>query len=103
MQRWEYCVIAGVKVDSIGTIEGHYPRLHFFSMRGIAKSIDLGKGAAKNRPSGWEKVTEGGYIAYTIAALGNEGWEMVGTGYQYPGIPGGTGESHCIYFRRPIE
>jgi len=100
MQKWEYCVITGVDNSSIGTFTGHYPRLSFLGLRGISEEVDLGKNAAPKRPEGWEKVSEGGYIAYTIAKLGSEGWEMVGTGTG--SSTNGTG-SHCIYFKRPIE
>ena len=102
MQRWEYCVITGVKVTGIGSFEGKYPKLYYFSLAGIDRKVDLGKSSAKTRPDGFEKVTEGGYIAATIARLGNDGWEMVGTGSHesFGQVPP---ESHCIYFRRLKE
>lgn len=100
MQKWEYCVITGVDSSSIGVFKGQYPKLNYFGFNGISQEVDLGNSAASKRPKGWEKVGEGGYIAYTIAKLGSEGWEMVGTGTG--SSMQGTG-THCIYFKRPIE
>ena len=95
MQKWEYCVITGVSGGG-GGFDGSYPKLNYFSKTGIVKIVDLGNGAASERPEGMRKVSEGGYIASTIARLGQEGWEMVGMGVE-------TASYHCIYFRRPIE
>jgi hypothetical protein len=98
MQKWEYCVITGVTFQNMG-ISGNHPILEYFSINGIEKSEDLGDKAASKRPN-LKNISEGGYIASVIARLGNEGWEMVGTGYRaYTSIDG----HHCIYFRRPIE
>jgi hypothetical protein len=98
MQKWEYCVITGVDFATYG-ITGSYPKLSYFSINGVAKEIDLGNSAASKRPSGMQKVSEGGYIASIIASLGQEGWEMVGV---VNASSTGTG-THGIYFRRPME
>lgn len=69
MQKWEYCVITGVTGDISGFL-AHYPRLVYFSLNGISSEMDLSDGAARNRPKGWEKVSEAGYVAHVIAQLG---------------------------------
>jgi len=98
MQKWEYCLITGVEVSSIGKFDGYYPRLYFFGLNGLSQEVDLGNSGASQRPKGLEKVSEKEYIAHMIAKLGSEGWEMVSTG------KGGRGSgSNCIYFRRPLE
>jgi hypothetical protein len=98
MQQWEYCVLTGV-VSNAGGIDGSYPKLTFFSLRGMEKIIDLSKGKRSTRPKGWEDVEEYHYIAAKIAELGIQGWEMVGIGGDER--TQGTGP-HCIYFRRQI-
>lgn len=100
MQKWEYCVITGVVINTNGVLTGRNPRLYHFSLDGIDKKEYLGDNAANARPRGWKDVNETGYIAHTVAMLGSEGWEMVGTGMgnEIEGIM-----AHCIYFRRPIE
>jgi hypothetical protein len=98
MQKWEYCLLTGVKIDVIGNLEGNYPKLTYFSVDG-KKEINLSNSAKATRPKGFEKVSEGWYIAAVIADLGIKGWEMVGTG-QSDYLNGGI--KHIIYFRRPI-
>lgn len=100
MQKWEYLVISGVKVSSIGRFEGKYPRLTYFGLSGITQEVDLGNSEASKRPQGFQKMREGGYLAYIIAKLGSEGWEMVGTGKGED--QNGLG-ANCLYFKRPIQ
>ena len=100
MQKWEYCIITGVATDANGRFRGLNPKLYFFSLDGIEEIYDLGDSTASERPAGWKRVNEAGYIAYTIANLGAEGWEMVGTSVESY-VQGAI--AHCIYFRRPIE
>jgi len=100
MQKWEYCLITGVMVSSIGKFEGRYPRLYFFGLDGLSQEVNLGDSVASQRPKEFQKVSEGGYIAHWIAKLGSEGWEMVGTGKGDD--QSGLG-ANSIYFRRPLE
>ena len=88
MQKWEYCSLGPFRDASWG---GYYPRLTYytdkgpkhFSMKEFNKDIETSEGLAR-----------------TIAALGNDGWEMVGFG----AVPGRHDEAHhIIYFKRPIE
>jgi hypothetical protein len=100
MQKWEYCIITGVATDAKGRFGGLNPKLYLFLLDGLEEKEDLGDDTAFQRPPDWKKVSEAGYIAYKIAKLGIEGWEMVGTSiesYTKRGV------AHCIYFRRPIE
>lgn len=98
-QKWEYCVITGIDVSSVG-FKPHFPKLTYFSLNGIETQIDLGNSAASKRSENWKDVSEAGYVAHIIAKLGMEGWEMVGTGSGSSNQ--GTG-IHCNYFRRPIN
>ena len=100
MNQWEYCVLTGVMVPTRGDFSGYYPHLFKFSKDGIAEEMDLTKKGAAKRPDGWEKASEGEYIAATIAQLGMQGWEMVGTGLGMLNF--GDWGSHSIYFKRPI-
>jgi hypothetical protein len=100
MQQWEYCVMIGVQINTQG-FGGYYPRLTYLSMSGIERDVDLGSKAAASRPKGWERVSEGGYIAHIIAELGAEGWEMVSAVPQSTSAQG-VG-AHSIYFRRPVS
>lgn len=99
MQQWEYCVLSGVYSGSAGEFKGKFPKLRFFGLDGISQEIDMQNSAASQRPKGWEKVDERKYIAYMIAKLGSEGWEMVGTA---AGSSQQGNGSHCIYFKRTI-
>lgn len=91
-------MLTGIWTSSF--FEGKYPQLYYFGLNGISKQVDLGNGAASQRPEGFKKVSEGGYIAHVIAKLGSEGWEMVGTGKGND--QNGLG-SNNIFFKRPIE
>lgn len=101
MNRWEYCVISGIKQQGSG-LSGQYPIMIYFGTNGIKQMVDLSNHGASRRPKGWEKVSEQEYISAFIAKLGQQGWEMVNaviTQYnelsEYP--------SHSIYFKRLIE
>ena len=100
MQKWEYCIITGVATDKNGMFGGLHPKLFFFLMDGIEEEDYLVDEAAFQRPRECKNVSEAGYIAYKIAKLGLEGWEMVETSIESY-TEGGV--AHCIYFRRPIE
>ena len=84
MQKWEYCVITGLSQTGM-----EYPCFYIFSNKGY-ELVDT----FKNRPKG---VTEGDSVAMLISQLGDEGWEMVGTGSTREGF------SHSIYFKRMKE
>ena len=89
MQKWEYCIITGVKINSTGRFDGKSPRLYFFALNGVPVETE--------RPKELEKVGDNRYIANTIAKLGFDGWEMVSTGRAEDPM------LHYIYFRQPIE
>ena len=95
MQKWEYCVLTGASFDFEG-LQGKYPKLYIFSLEGISV-VDLGNKASSQRPKGLEKANEAKYIAYTIAKLGLDGWEMVSA------ANGTAGTQSKIFFRRQIE
>jgi hypothetical protein len=57
-QKWEYCVITGIKVPVIAGFNPHYPKLTYFSLNGIETKIDLGNSAASKRPESWRKASE---------------------------------------------
>ncbi len=81
MQKWEYCVVIGIR--QAGTDLWPYsPSIWNFSASGIQTT-------RINKP-------EAGELAKTIAYLGEQGWEMVGTGY-------GGGNTQFLYFKRPKE
>jgi hypothetical protein len=98
MQKWEYCAITGIGLDTSGSLSGYNPNLHYFSLQGTT-SVDLGNGGKSKRPQNLQAMGEGEYIAYMIAKLGQEGWEMVGTGSGQSGYGNGP---LMIYFRRPL-
>ena len=80
MQKWEYCAISGIGgARNLNTTE---PGIWNFTMDGI-------QDFAINRP-------EKNEVAKEIAKLGEQGWEMVGTGNT-------SVITHCIYFKRPKE
>ncbi len=77
---WEYCAVD----DMRGSQNYSYPRVLFFTPEGekIEKLSGGGPNAERNK------------VAMKIAALGNEGWEMVGMGSVYEGA------GHVLYFKR---
>jgi hypothetical protein len=80
MQKWEYCVIAGLHtVEAIESLK-HYR----VTKNGFELVTDF-----KKRPIG---VSESDAVGQLIAQLGDEGWELVGAG--------NTGYLHTLYFKR---
>ena len=96
MQKWEYCAIVGIGASGNGTtLTTRYPGVFNFTDKGshITEIRDIFKD--KKHPE-IEEETERRQVAKAIAKLGDEGWEMVGTGNTSEG-------SHMIYFKRPKE
>lgn len=89
MQKWEYCAITGISALS-SKLSTSYPSLLQFS--------DQGTYVTKIRDEVIENVyfDEETLTAKRIAKLGEEGWELVGTGNTSEGI-------HMLYFKRPKE
>lgn len=81
MQKWEYCAISGLQ-----GLQTSYPRMYLFTHNGMEIVADF-----KKRPKG---VPERDAVGQLIARLGDEGWEMIGTGNIDEVM-------HCIYFKRP--
>jgi len=77
-QKWEYCRLEDLR--SGGFVEA---KLIFFTAEG-EKTETLG--ADKDSP-------QRNIVAMRIARLGDEGWEMIGTGVTGQG-------SHAVYFKR---
>jgi len=89
MQKWEYCAIAGVSKRGSG-LYPRYPALIQFTLQGCVE-----------RPIKGDEIN---LLAQTIAHLGEQGWEMVGTGAHSLGSSLGSGTTetnHIIYFKRP--
>ena len=81
MTRWEYCAVKGLS-SQMRNLHPTFPAMWYFGSEGV-QSLDL-------------KGNEADEVAYTIAKLGEEGWEMVGCGQD--------GQiSHILYFKRPIS
>ncbi len=81
MQKWEYCVVSGIG-PSLAT---SYPAAYRMTARGIEIVMDF-----KKLPKGASEINA---VAQLIAQLGEEGWEMVGSGNT------GSGH-HSLYFKR---
>ncbi|MFH2040104.1 MAG: hypothetical protein ABIJ65_11790 [Chloroflexota bacterium] len=82
MQKWEYCAITGI-LHSGRNLSLNYPAIWRFTKTGWDKT-DI-------------KGDEMNLVAKNIAELGEQGWEMVGTG------PLDEGRAHILYFKRPKE
>jgi hypothetical protein len=82
--RWEYCAIS--RAGYTGSTRGGAYWVSYFKEGGV-EIVELE-----------EKVSEqqGVSIARAIAKLGEEGWEMVGSGE----LPVRTGRYEAIYFKR---
>ncbi len=81
MTKWEYCAVKGVS-SQMRDLHPTFPALWYFGEQGV-QITEL-----KSQPEKDE-------VAYTIAKLGMEGWEMVGGGHD--------GQiSHILYFKRPL-
>lgn len=86
MQKWEYCVIAGIKRDRL-EFRGFYSVLWHFTSNRIEET-KIGK----------ENISENAAeVARTIAQLGEQGWEMTGIGQS------NYRDEHILYFKRFIE
>jgi len=81
MQKWEYCAVYQI------TQMGGW--LTSVGMAYIEEFTD--RGATRKN---FEHSPDA--LADVIAGLGNEGWEMVGTGVV-------SEHYHTLYFKRPIE
>jgi hypothetical protein len=88
MPKWEYCAIVGVSRASNSPLYPRWPQWVQFTSQGHL--------AAKIGSSEKDELAE---LAKTIARLGEEGWEMVGTGTHSLG--NGTEINHIVYFKRP--
>jgi hypothetical protein len=81
MQKWEYCAIIGMR-STLRDLNPAYPALWHFSNEGYGSTPIKGYEAAE--------------VAKTIAELGEQGWEMIGTGCEAGGV-------HILYFKRPKD
>lgn len=90
--QWEYCAVGSIKsVEAKMGVDVGNPLLITFTRKGA--NIQSLKGGETS-------------VAEMIARLGEEGWEMVGTGNVFAtttitgtgGVPG-----HLVYFKRPIS
>jgi len=85
MQKWEYCVVGPVKSNSLGdrSFWGHYPNKLFLTGEGRRGAVIEGSGKK-----------EADNLAKAISELGDEGWELIGTGNV-------AEDAHFLYFKRP--
>ena len=81
MQKFEYCA-----VYQVTQMEG------WLNSVGMAYKSDFTEQGATRQDLDHHPDV----LAKVIAKLGNEGWEMVGTGVV-------SQNSHTIYFKRPLE
>jgi hypothetical protein len=88
MNRWEYCVLTGMAATDDEGFEPALPRLYLFTKDGL----ELVEPFDDND----EEMTVRDQVAYQIARLGNDGWEMVGAGTT------GGGAGHSLYFKRAM-
>jgi hypothetical protein len=84
MPKWEYCLIVGMT-----QVNPEYPVFYRITSKGYEIANDF-----KKLP---KDVLQKDAVAMLIAQLGEDGWEMVGTGATREGT------SHSIYFKRQIE
>ena len=92
MQKWEYCVVGPVKniagQAQVKPMIGYYPtRLKF--------GVDKGERTYIYALEGDEDRN----LVRLIAEMGQDGWELVGTG---PVEPDGI-VMHLLYFKRPTH
>ena len=87
MKQWEYCLIRGLDMEE----ESFEKRKSFFNPPWLIKFTTTGQQVSKLSSSPDE-------FAKTIAKLGEDGWEMVGSNTFGPGM-----QYHAIYFKRPKD
>ena len=90
MQRWEYCVVAGV-ANVQGEFETSYPGGWYFTSDGVR---GFTPGDARGTRLGGKGEKEA--VAKRIAELGQQGWELAGVS------PGGSGWA-TLFFKRPLS
>jgi soluble P-type ATPase len=82
MQRWEYCAIVRVSATSGGRLVASTERtVHYFTDHHV-KIVKV-------------NADDPDALGLSISDLGVQGWEMVGCGNT-------GGESHTVYFKRPL-
>jgi hypothetical protein len=83
-RRWEYCAVS--RSGYTGSSRGGFYWISYFRENGV-EVVEIE-----------EKVSEpqGSSIARAMAKLGEEGWEMLGSGE----LPVRTGRFEAIYFKR---
>lgn len=96
MQKWEYLVITGIhtSIATSGT-NWHtlYPRCYRMTVSGLEMVTDF----QDFKRRGISELTA---VAQFIAQLGDDGWELVGTGYA--GTSTLQNSPHqSLYFKRP--
>jgi hypothetical protein len=88
MIKWEYCVLTGVSAGDEEGFDPQSPRLYLFTRDG-RELLESFEGSTA-------EMTVRDQVAHQIARLGNDGWELAGTGTT------GGGESHSLYFKRAL-
>ena len=79
--KWEYCALKGIN-SQLRSLHPTFPALWYFSQEGV-QIVEIKGNDETNQ------------VAYTLAKLGAEGWEMSGCGHD--------GQiSHILYFKRPL-
>ena len=104
MQKWEYCVVGpvGVSFTEKKTPGVLIPEAAArFPGPGYMASLVYLNSEGLTRP---RVIDSAGALATTIAALGDEGWELAGCGTQGRGDSRGTVNlEHFLYFKRPLQ
>jgi hypothetical protein len=91
MQKWEYCAIGPIKIGE-GGWRGESPQKISFTSAGFEIT-----------PIQKDEAPEADNIAYEIATLGKDGWELVSCG-DVGNILVGVGHIyHYLYFKRARE
>lgn len=99
MQQWEYCALFGFN-KSERTVAPKYPQLFYFTKMGL-QTENLSNSGRGDRPPEWQDADEADYVAYRIATLGLEGWELVTALSANYAIE--SAGATALYFRRPIS
>lgn len=92
MPKWEYCIITGLAADSLG-FSTNYPKMQVFTAKGVELKTDF-----QQRQRG---VSEVNMVGATIALLGVDGWELVGSA-EADDTPS-SGKIHVLYFKRLVK
>jgi hypothetical protein len=83
--RWEYCAVVGIRRRK-HDLSPYYPAIWYFTSGGAKKQEIQGSEALE--------------LGRAIAALGDQGWEMVGMGDLGSPEPGYQGDT-ALFFKRP--